>query len=57
MGFLDKIFGESFPLVVTDYYQNGQKQEEGTYKNGKKMDYGLSDIRMGNLNPEVKGNQ
>ena len=30
VGFLEKIFGEKFPKVVTKYYKSGQKKEEGT---------------------------
>jgi len=30
VGFLEKIFGENFPKVVTEYYESGQKKTEGT---------------------------
>ncbi len=30
VGFLEKIFGEKFPKVVTEYYESGQKKAEGT---------------------------
>jgi hypothetical protein len=47
VGFLEKIFGENFPKVVTEYYESGQKKSEGTVigKNLEvfiqKMDCGL----------------
>ena len=40
MGFLDKILGENFPKVVTEYYDSGQKKAEGTVT-GKHSSTGL----------------